>query len=79
LANITEDFGINMSSKKNIKVIFAPNAFDDWEGTQEELDEFLEELIKKIETGDIFNEMVEAEDIEIDDIELEKLPPRKLH
>jgi hypothetical protein len=33
-----------MSEKKNFKVEFAPGAFDNFEGTQEELDELLAEI-----------------------------------
>jgi hypothetical protein len=69
-----------MTDKKKVKISFAPGAFDNWEGTQEELDEFIAELTRQIETGEIFENTDNLEDIEldIDDIELEGIP-RKLH
>lgn len=36
------------------KVIFAPGCFDDFEGTQEELDEFVAEIQKMVLSDDIF-------------------------
>jgi hypothetical protein len=66
--------------KKKVKISFAPGCFDNWEGTQEELDEFVEELTRQIETGEIFDNVEGIEDIELDDIEIDTdTPPRNLH
>jgi len=82
LAGITGGFGINISmpDKKKVKISFAPGAFDNWDGTQEELDEFIAELTRQVETGEIFENIEDDENIELalDDIELEDTP-RKLH
>lgn len=44
-----------MTEPKKIKVQFAPGAFDDFEGTQEELDEFVKEI------NDMFTNMTPEE------------------
>lgn len=36
---------------KKLKVVFAPGAFDSFEGTQEELDELLAEITGMVESG----------------------------
>ena len=36
------------------KVVFAPGCFDDFTGTQEELDELIAEIQRLVETGEIF-------------------------
>lgn len=36
-----------------IKVEFVPGCFDDWSGTQEELDEFVREIQQMAETGEL--------------------------
>ena len=38
---------------KKLKVIFAPGAFDDFDGTQEELDELMAEITTLVESGEI--------------------------
>lgn len=40
--------------KKEMKIVFAPGCFDDFDGTQEELDEFVAELQRLVESGEIF-------------------------
>jgi hypothetical protein len=39
--------------KKPIKVIFAPGAFDDFDGTQDELDAMVAEIQRLAESGEI--------------------------
>lgn len=43
-----------MSEKKKPEIIFAPGCFDDFEGTQEELDELVAELNRMVESGELF-------------------------
>lgn len=38
--------------KKPIKIEFAPGCFDNFEGTQEELDELMKEITRMFESGD---------------------------
>ena len=42
-----------MTKKKQIKIEFAPGAFDSFEGTQEELDAFIAELQRMAESGEL--------------------------
>jgi hypothetical protein len=49
---------------KKMKIEFAPGAFDSWEGTQEELDEFIREIQRMAESGEL-----EANSVDITDDE----------
>jgi hypothetical protein len=49
---------------KKMKIEFAPGAFDSWEGTQEELDEFVREIQRMAESGEL-----EANSVDITDDE----------
>ncbi len=46
----------NMTSeeRKELKMVFAPGCFDNFEGTQEELDELIEHIQEIIVSGEIF-------------------------
>lgn len=50
---------------KEIKVEFAPGCFDDFEGTQEELDELVAEIYKMAETG----ELLEGSEVDFEDLD----------
>lgn len=66
--------------KPELKIEFAPGCFDDFDGTQEELDEFIAELKKAVEDGSLFEGAYELTDEELDDIEeitVDKLSTRK--
>jgi len=54
---------LTVDEKKNIKIEFAPGAFDTFEGTQEELDELIVEIQRMITSGELF-EKAEAIDME---------------
>jgi hypothetical protein len=41
---------------KNIKLTFAPGCFDNFEGTQEELDALIKEITDKAEDGTLLEE-----------------------
>lgn len=41
---------------KPLKVVFAPGCFNNFDGTQEEMDEFMKMLKSKIEDGSIFTD-----------------------
>jgi len=43
-----------MSEEKKLKVEFAPGAFDNFDGTQEELNELIAEIHRMVDTGEIF-------------------------
>lgn len=38
------------------KLVFMPGAFDDFDGTQEELDEFIKMIQAKVDDGSIFED-----------------------
>lgn len=54
---------------KNLKIEFAPGAFDDFDGTQEELDQLMLEITNMIQSGEFleksrpvdFDELVEED------------------
>ncbi len=46
--NITED------ERKEIKMVFAPGCFDNFDGTQEELDDLIKHIQEMIVSGEVF-------------------------
>lgn len=42
-----------MTDKKTPKVIFEPGCFDSFEGTQEELEELMAEIVRMAESGEL--------------------------
>ena len=55
---------------KKPKIIFVPGCFDNFEGTQEELDAMIEEINRLVETGELFEK---AEPIDLDELIEEEL------
>ena len=49
-------------TSENMKIVFAPGCFDDFDGTQEELDEF----VKLLQTGEFLKDAIT---INIDDMD----------
>lgn len=47
-----------MEESKKIKVTFAPGAFDNFEGTQEELDKFIAEITELCQDPEKLTELV---------------------
>jgi len=61
---------------KKMEIVFAPGCFDNFEGTQEELDEMIANIQRMAESGEMFEKAVplSEEDLEeMDDTELLKL------
>lgn len=56
---------------KKIKIEFAPGCFDNFDGTQEELDELMAEIVRMAESGEIFEQArpLDLENPDEDDIE----------
>jgi hypothetical protein len=52
------------NDKKKIHVEFAPGAFDGWEGTQEELDQFVAEITRMAESGELEENSIDITDDE---------------
>jgi hypothetical protein len=80
--------------KKPIEIVFAPGCFDNFDGTQEELDELVAQIHQMADTGELFEkskpvdieslvddlspEEVEALIAQLDELEGKDNPTRKL-
>jgi hypothetical protein len=58
-----------MTEKKPLKVIFDPGCFNNFEGTQAELDEFVKQIQAFAESGLLFENSVELTDEDIEDLD----------
>ena len=82
------------NTKPEFKIVFAPGSFDDFEGTQAELDELVAAITEQLSSGEALEESTEltAEDwnalpehvkeilmAEFEAIEAEAPTPRTLH
>lgn len=69
----------NEENKKPVEVVFAPGCFDHFEGTQEELDELIQQIKEMAASGKLFDEAVPV-DLEGTDIEdlLEETDPSEI-
>lgn len=74
--------------KKKIEIIFAPGCFDNFEGTQEELDAMIQQIKDMAESGELFENSApvdiedlidETDPLEIEEIVNEMLTPRTVH
>ncbi len=65
-------------NNKKLEVTFAPGCFDDFEGTQEELDALIAEIKAKFEDGSFLEESIPIEDLDEDEMmEMFELMERK--
>ena len=63
------------NGKKSMKIVFAEGCFDDFEGTQEELDELVAQLTEMAESGELLEKAVPVDEFpEIEDEVLDLLP-----
>ena len=60
-----------MTEKKPFKVVFDPGCFDNFEGTQAELDEFVTQIQEFAEAGLLFENSVELTDEDIEELDEE--------
>jgi len=58
-----------MTEKKPLRVVFDPGCFDNFEGTQAELDAFVVQIQEFAESGLLFENSVELTDDEIEDLD----------
>lgn len=66
--------------EKKFKVEFLPGCFDDFDGTQEELDQLILEITRQAESGELFGKTYRIDDISENEIEkLSKPTSRKLN
>ena len=68
-------------STEEYKLSFAPGAFDDFEGTQEELDTFVQEIQDLAKSGELFDicNTLDMDILEEQDPELYELLSKKLN
>lgn len=62
-----------MTEKKKPEIVFAPGCFDNFDGTQEELDELVAEINRLVDSGEIFEKSKPLDPDTMDDEELEML------
>jgi hypothetical protein len=60
-----------MTEKKPLKIVFDPGCFDNFEGTQEELDEFVKQIQEFADSGLLFENSVELTDEDIEELDEE--------
>lgn len=65
---------LKMTDKK-LEVVFAPGCFDDFEGTQEELDAFVQEIHRLVESGELVENM---EQVDMEEFDEQLVQPRVL-
>lgn len=52
-----------------LKIVFAPGSFDDFEGTQEELDALIEDITKEIRKAEADGTLFEGDMIDLEEFE----------
>lgn len=57
-----------MNEDRKVNVVFEPGCFDDFEGTQEELDELVLEINRMAESGELFENADELDENELNEI-----------
>lgn len=55
-ANLPPPFFINIIMTKKLKLVFVPGCFDNFEGTQEELDELIQDIQARVDDGSLFDD-----------------------
>jgi len=60
-----------MSIDKKVKVVFAPGSFDNFDGTQEELDEMIAEIQRLVDTGELFERSSPVSEDDLDELDEE--------
>lgn len=58
-----------MTEKKKVEIVFAPGCFDNFDGTQEELDQMMADIQQMVESGEIFEKSVPLSDESIDNLD----------
>jgi len=55
-------------TEKKMKIVFAPGCFDNLDMTQEEMDEFLTEINRMVDSGELLENAVPLSELDLDDI-----------
>jgi hypothetical protein len=64
---------------KKIEVHFAPGCFDNFDGTQEELDEMMAEINRLVQSGEIMTKARRMTDAEVEEMMSQSKPPAERH
>ena len=76
MADNDKDFDGEDNENKPMKIVFAEGCFDDFDGTQEELDALVAQLTEWAESGELLEKSVPVDDLEeIEDEVLEEILP----
>lgn len=59
-----------MTKEKGVEVVFAEGCFDNFEGTQEELDQFVAEINRMADSGELFEK---SQQLDLDNMEPEDM------
>ena len=59
---------MNDSEEDKIKVVFAPGCFDEFEGTQEELNELVAEIQRMADSGELFEDVKQVSFDELEEL-----------
>lgn len=54
---------------QDLKIVFAPGCFDQFEGSQEELDELIAEITQMVKSGEILEKSTSVEDLDEDELD----------
>jgi len=55
-------------TENKMKIVFAPGCFDDFDGTQEEMNELLAEINRMIDSGELLENAVPVSELDLDDL-----------
>lgn len=58
---------------KKPELVFMPGCFDNFEGSQEDLNELIAEIQRMAESGEIFEKSVPLEDTDLDEEEIKMI------
>lgn len=67
-SNQPDDHTSSSTDNAKPKLVFAPGCFDNFEGTQEELEELIKEIQRMFDSGEVFEKAVPIDDDELDEI-----------
>jgi len=63
-----------MPTDKITQVEFAPGCFDDWDGTQQELDDLITEIKRMANTGELLDSATEIDLEDLKDVQKQSRP-----
>ena len=55
-------------TEKKMKIVFAPGCFDDFDGSQEELNELIAEINRMVDTGELLESALPVDELDLEDL-----------